>query len=312
MGRGDYRSVRLLRAQEPQQKGQEEESVLDSAQHPTRAFLAAHVGAALAHFVTAVVFTERAVNEPVRLMISRITCTPLQRQQDGGCNIDWKSARPLYGLWLLAGFAWITSASHVVQRTLWRPLWQYMLKQGPNWARWSEYSVTCGLMNVVLILTAGETSATSVLLAFSVAAGWMPAGFLSEVRGKKEVIRGPGALAAAWLPAALSYIGFVWGMFGTFHYFASGNNLDAEGTWKGDAVNVDESKVPGWVYVVVVGVVTMYTAFPIAAIVTQWKGLSLRCREWIYLWLSFISKMLLLWAYFYGITRIDDEGNTHE
>ena len=268
---------------------------------PSTRFQVAQIAAALAHLAAALVFSTQAVLHPKPIRLTRVTCAPLYVARSGSCAIDWTSS-PTRMLWLLAGFAYVTWLSHTAHWLFAQHLWRYIGSVGPNWFRWAEYAVTCGLMNVVLITTAGESSVTAAWLAFGVAAAWMPAGYMAELLDTPH-LNHVFAWLGAWLPSAMSYVAFCVAMASSFHYFASGNAASAaRQAWLyGDDDDDAYPTPPSWVYGVVVGVLVLYTGFPVAAVVTRVRRLSPHTREWIYLALSFSSKHLLLWTYYFGV-----------
>jgi hypothetical protein len=187
----------------------------------------------------------------------------------------------------LAGpFLLLSGLDHLLVCSIFKGSYEKGLKANYNIFRWLEYSVSAGLMRVLVALLAGISDIHMLFLIFGLTACTMLFGLVFELENQGRPLN-----EIKWYSFWIGFVphAFAWSVI--FCYFF--RNLT-----KGDP--------PAFVWAIIIIVFTLDLTFAIA-LWLQWSGRG-KFRNYIrgefaFIILSFTSKQLLAWVNFQGGNR---------
>ncbi len=187
---------------------------------------------------------------------------------------------------LVAAFIFVSAILHLLAATIYRPKYEAWLKRGSNPLRWIEYSLSGGIMFVVIGLLVGIYDIASLLMLFifSIILGLM--GIIIETKllqtKKKQTFHGLDKyllLITAVIP---------WLIIGLY---VIGSNVFGSG-------------LPNYIYVVYVSTLLLFIAIGVNFLKAQTKKgkwVSYTYGECLHMGLSFIVQSLLAWQIFIDV-----------
>lgn len=184
---------------------------------------------------------------------------------------------------LIVTFFGITAGFHLLYAFNPGDIYLSGVKQGHNYLRWIEYSITATLMIVIIATLSGVKDIKAYFLLVTSAFAMIWTGYWFETSPK-----GPNR----WIPIFIGFVllfGIILTVWTSFHDRLS--DVQAAGF-----------NIPSWLWITVIVMFLFYTSFGFVPIAQQiWKN-DFRKYEYVYLSLSLASKATLgmLVAYGFG------------
>jgi hypothetical protein len=184
--------------------------------------------------------------------------------------------------YLLVGFLFIGAFFRLYSATLGRKNYQLGVDNGVNRLRWFEYSVTFGLMMIVMSMLVGVSDLTTLLLVFGGTLGMLFLASIKEATHKpRKLLNATSALIGigVWLPIIM--------------YVLGSNKYGTDG-------------IPGYVYVVVASLLAIFILFDLNMYLHNKKRgrwASYVFTEKSYMFLSLVAYSALTWQVFAGALR---------
>jgi Heliorhodopsin len=160
------------------------------------------------------------------------------------------------------------------------------LLKGANYGRWIEYSITASLMIVVIAMLSGIYDLSTLILLFFLNAMMILFGWMMELHNQTTQKTDWTAFYFGCIAGAVPWV-IIW------LYFIS-------------AASDPTSKVPGFVYGIMVSLFIFFNIFAVNMVlqykkVGPWKDYLF--GEKVYIILSLAAKSLLAWQVFFGTLR---------
>lgn len=187
---------------------------------------------------------------------------------------------------LVAAFLFLSALAHLLVSMPGIHTWYVKnLKNGANYARWIEYSVSSSLMIVVVALLVGMYDAISLMLMFGLNVMMILFGWLMELHNQST--------------KKTNWTSFIFGTIaGIIPWIAIAIYLGAAGS--------GENRAPDFVYWIFFSIFVVFNVFAINMFlqykkIGKWRNYIY--GETIYILLSLIAKSLLAWQVFAGTLR---------
>lgn len=189
--------------------------------------------------------------------------------------------------WLVPAFSIGSSFNHLVVAAGGPEFTQKLLDKKQNWLRWTEYSVTAGLMLWIIGTLSGITDYRSLVSLVITNAALQAVGYEIELLMSEEnpnmkavdLLQTIGFILhlAIWVPIIISFF----------------------------AVVDDSEDVPDAVYAIVWGLFLFFTSFGILSTLYTTKKIDYYKYEIGFIALSFFSKTFLAWFVYGGVLAAD-------
>lgn len=198
--------------------------------------------------------------------------------------------------YLIPCFPFLSSFNHIVSVVL-SPTYNKILKDKVNPLRWSEYSISAGIMLWIVASLSGILEVKTLIMICTLNVLLQYIGYKLEVavsqnassKEKRELLLiGFGIHLCIWLPILISFYSVI-----------------------SSSKNVDNRAPPDAVYSIIWVMFSLFTSFGVLASIWAFGGIkSFDLVEIGYLVLSFTSKSILTWMVYFGVLAGEERFET--